>query len=231
MDEMREETIKIFTFEELNEKIQKKVVDAFKFSEENEYFWHDENTNSLDEFEKIFPIHSTGYEYSYCGKWINTELNIDEQVSDIENRMYSNGFNPSDYVDDIIENMSGIRLMKYMYNNYYNRISKGRYYSTNGVYVDGKYTSKHRYSKVTKTIKDCNLTGYCIDMELLEPIVKCMNGEYINTGETFKDVMEQCLENWIKACYDDYCGIYEDDYVREKLMDDDKEYLEDGTKY
>ena len=40
---MREETIKIFTFEELNEKIQEKVVDAFKFSEENEYFWHDEN--------------------------------------------------------------------------------------------------------------------------------------------------------------------------------------------
>ena len=58
-----------------------------------------------------------------------------------------------------------------------------------------------------------------------------MNGEYINTGETFKDVMEQCLENWIKACYDDYCSTYEDDYVREKLMDDDKEYLEDGTEY
>ena len=63
---MREETIKVYKFSELDPKVQEKVIEQFQ-NEDWLYSWQDENNETLKAFEKIFPVIVRDWEYGGCG--------------------------------------------------------------------------------------------------------------------------------------------------------------------
>ena len=78
--------------------------------------------------------------------------------------------------------------------------------------INGKYTYKHRYSKI---IKDtcCVLTGYYIDDDILEPIYDFLKKP--SKHVTFADLMRDCLQFWVIACNKDYEACTSMEYFAE----------------
>ena len=122
--------------------------------------------------------------------------------------------------------------MKYIYNNYFYDIYKGKYYSlwskTNKKSSNAKLgVLKSKHSNVIFD-NSCVLTGYYLDDEILKPIydfLKCPKN--IN----FYSLMRKCLNNWINACIKDYEYCTSMEYFLEEANDFKHEYFKDGRRY
>jgi hypothetical protein len=169
-------TIALYSIDELPEAIQKKAY--HQWLERASYTWAEENEKVLKAFENIFPVKIISWQYGGYGDYIRFTMTC----------------------DSCIEQLSGLRLLKYLYNNYFDYLFKGKYYSKVKL-VDGKYVYKRRHSKI---IKDncCVLTGYYLDDIILEPIYNFLKNP--KSYVTFFDLMQECLENWIRGCARDY---------------------------
>ena len=121
--------------------------------------------------------------------------------------------------EEYIEKLSGHRLATYLWNNFHRHIFKSKYYHKNG---------KHRYSGIFLT-KDCPLTGYCIDLDILTPIYEHMDKP--NPSTSFHDLIDQCLDAFFKACRDDYKYCESMENFKEESEGNDWEYLSDGKLF
>lgn len=200
---MKTATIKLYNLSELSETAQRKAYD--EWYSHCDYFWHSDNVSTLKKFENIFPISNVDYGYSSYDSHISFRMDCNDEI----------------------EELSGIRLAKYIYNNYYKYISKGKYYSTKGTYVDGKYQYKFRHSKIIQE-NSCVLTGYYIDDCILEPIYNFLKTQ--DSSVTFYDLMDDCLQSWIIACQKDceYNSSFE--YFLENESNSETMYLENGDE-
>ena len=66
----------------------------------------------------------------------------------------------------------------------------------------------------TQFIKE-DLTGYCMDFELTRTFNKT------------RDV-DECINEWLHACWADYAGQFDDDYVKEHCEANGYEFTETG---
>lgn len=73
--------------------------------------------------------------------------------------------------------------------------------------------------------KDYPLTGYYIDDCLLSPIRKFLKKPY-NTS--YRDLMEECLNEWLYACEADYEETQSEEYILETMRANDYMFTEDG---
>jgi hypothetical protein len=200
---MRTETTTrtIYTFDELSETAKEKAFEEWlKYAE---YFFADDNAESLKKFCEIFPVKVKDWKYGYRYD-ISASFDIDPNA----------------------EELTGVRLQKYLWNNYGSLIYQGKYYSK-GQYKDGKYTYKQRRSKVLKQ-KDCVLSGYWIDHELLTPIYTFLDSR--NPSGTFEDLLQDCLNSWLIACQKDYEHSFSYEYFQEEMTETDNEYTEEGKE-
>ena len=106
-----------------------------------EYGWNSDNRNTLEAFESVFRVKVNDWSYDTC--------------------RYSYRFT-SRYSGEE-EALCGIRLLKYIVNNYWHTLFKPKAY-----YLKGNY-KKRRKSRVF-TDNCCVLTGYCADEDILRPI-------------------------------------------------------------
>ncbi|MEG6569118.1 hypothetical protein [Thermoanaerobacterium thermosaccharolyticum] len=194
---MRTVTVNIYKIDELSRKAQRRAYEHWL--EKAEYPWHDDNVKTLREFEKIFPIKIKGFEYSY---------------------EYGEGRNYIHFTfteDENIENLSGIRLLKYIYNNYFDYISSKEIFY-------GK--SKIRKSKIIY-VPDYSLTGYCMDEAILGPIYK-----FLKKPEdiTFYTLIRRCLNSWLDACRDDYENYFSFRNFLDIASINEYEYTENGDE-
>ncbi len=194
---------KVYKYEELSKEAKERALN--KFNSEDTYPWYEENKEVLKAFSEIFPISIDGWEYGYH-KYVDFSMECEYEE---------------------IEEFTGIRLVKYLWNNYKNDILKGKYYSTKGYYdKNKKYHYRYRYSKIILNY-DCVLTGYYLDMEILDPIYKFL--DMPNDTITFKELIEECLTSWVNACDDDIRNYYTSESLEELSQDNEYEFLEDGT--
>lgn len=121
--------------------------------------------------------------------------------------------------DDAVLELTGVRLMRYLWNNYESVIFKPAY---KGCIDKGL---KHKRTKVKqgksgeysfyysgyKKEYSCNLTGVCYDMNLLDPIYKAMLTPYAGT---FEELINECfeslrksVENEVESRHSDECKI------------------------
>ena len=115
--------LKLYNFSELSEEAQQVAIENFDLTYQMEFYF-DEALQTLEAFQRIFPIKYTEIDYVYgkaYGKYIGDENH---------------------------RNLSGIRLLKLLENNYFYYIRKGKYRST-------KSTTKHSCIKV-KTLSNGN---------------------------------------------------------------------------
>jgi hypothetical protein len=199
---MREISIQVFKASELSEGA---LCEAHhNWLGRSDYHWNEENRDTLREFEKIFPININNWEY-------------DEHHSSV-----SWDF---DYDAEELSEMSGLRLLKYIWNNYSHLLFKGRYYSTKGEWVDGKFTYKKRHSKVILST-ELVLTGYYMDIEILRPVYDFLDKPDEKT--TFHDLMGECLASWGKACTEDFKHCTSREYFIEESDNNEWEYDKNG---
>lgn len=194
---MRTVTVNIYKIDELSRKAQRRAYEHWL--EKAEYPWHDDNVRTLHAFEKIFPIKIKGFEYRF---------------------EYGEGRNYIHFTfteDENIENLSGIRLLKYIYNNYFDYISSKKIFY-------GK--SKTRKSKIIYSL-DYALTGYCMDEAILGPIYKFLKKP---ENITFYVLIRRCLNSWLDVCRDDV----EDYFSFKNFLDiasiNNWEYTENGDE-
>jgi hypothetical protein len=198
---MRVIEVLIYNIDELSEKAKEKAFN--KWLNDNMYPWNSDNEKTLNTFAEIFPVRIKNWEYGYQN-FINFDFIGAEEYKEIK----------------------GIKLLKFLYNNYFEYLFKGRYYSlysrTNGKSL------KSRYSKI---IFDncCTLTGYWLDQDILQPIYDFLKKP--NKCITFYDLMKKCLNNWVKACKNDFESYNTEENFIEESQINEWEYTAEGNIY
>ena len=185
----------VYNFDELSPEGQQNAVNNYLNSDRDTYFWFDDNIKTLESFANIFNI----------------------KIKDWTQDLYHTDVRYTCNNDDNIMELSGIRLLKYIFNNYYTDIYKGKYYYNKG---------KKRYSRVLKE-NCCVLTGYCIDDDILQPIYDFIKNP--DDSITFKSLIHECIESWITAVKNDIEGCQSFEYVSDHLIANEYEFDKQGN--
>lgn len=203
--------IKIYSFDELTEVAQQNAINIFR-QKQDFSFEFDDIISSVKKLIDIFDL-KTGNEYT------------DLRYSHIE--------------DNILE-LSGVRLYKYILNNYGFALFKPKYLKCIDKAVNYKQfiCKQHKnhkgeiytflYSKHKKT-DSCVLTGVCYDDDILQPIYDFLKKPCKLT--TFEDLIQD-IENAISKTFNDTEDwINSDEYITDIIEANDYEFTEDGKLY
>lgn len=209
---MKVKQIKTFSFGELSEEAKEHAMQQYSEGQTEfllVYGWQE----ILDKFCSIFPI-----------KWKDWDI--------------YQGIYYDCNIDDDINKLEGVRLMKYIINNFDYVLFKGRFIGSikNKVYhprikskklSNGKYFNAY-YSKVF-FVSDCNLTGDYGDYEILKPIYDFLkNPQY---GISLSDILEDCLESWLIGAKHDYEDQQSEEYLADFFNANDYVFLENGEVF
>lgn len=226
---MKTISLTLYTFDELSEKVQKQIIDRERWNvmEQCMDSYGSDYKASLEAFEKLTNTKAKTWHVDYSGYHVNSSCS-NEPIHE----------NPIDHEKDIYaENLCDELLFRHINNNILPYITKGKYYSTSGKYVDGKYTYKYRRSRVISEYNDnCPLTGMCYDYYLLKPIIDYYDSwcSYSNTF-SFVDLIEQCYDSFFKTWHEEYeYWADNEDAIREELHHNQYEgrlYHKDGEVY
>lgn len=190
---MKTETINLYSYDELSEQAKEKVIEDF--SQDDLYSWWNEDYESMKEFCKYFPVELKDYRIDFCQKDSRVNIDIDNDVSDF----------------------TGIRLMKYIINNYYDALFKRKYLN----HVKGKAI----YSKIQYD-NCCVLTGYCMDNDILQPIYDFLKKPDNHT--TLYDLLYECVECWLSACQNALIESYKRENIEDFILANDYTFRENG---
>jgi hypothetical protein len=201
-------SINVYKFNELTEKAQLKVWEnsAIDFSDD----YAGEYLKTLHAFEKAFDIRVYDYRvgdsaYSLYFKYVRGNTAADAPAGD------------------------PFRVARYVWNNFAPGILKGKYYSTPGKWIDGRYTYKHRHSKIILDMYDCPLTGCYTDGGILQPVIDCLH--YKEKFSSYDELVNASLESFFATWQKDieYCNSFE--YFQEWALENDSEwYTENGEQ-
>ena len=212
---MRTIRTKVYQFSELSKQAKKVAIEKYRNSND-QFHWSEENRESMEKFSDIWPIKVTNW--SYGGRGEGVSFNFTET--------------------DEIENLTGQRLATYIWNNYrYSIYSKkwyngktptkhNKYHATNP--AAPKFTTWSRYSKITIEKYNCPLTGYCMDNELLDQVWKFLDKP---DNRNFKELLQDCFNDWIKACNADIDYQNSDEFISEELINNDQNFTIDGLVF
>jgi len=209
---MRTETITVYSISELSDSAKQKAHRQY-LNKGFEYFWLDEYLASLKKFAEYFNLKIKNYSLG------GYDCIVEYSLMSIDNQ-------------DEIENLSGLRLARYIHNNFYYYMFKGKYYSlwskTDKNPKNNLEKLKSRHSKI-QLVCDCPFTGMCGDMDLLHPILEFLKKP--DSRITFTDLMDQCINNFIKSVESD-CEYQESlQYFIEHAEANAYEFTEDGNRY
>jgi len=209
---MKTVTIEVFTFAELIETAKQKAISNFRNKNYDNSFYFDEIIETVKKVIELFNL-KTGREYS-----------------DIK----------TSHIDDTILELKGVRLFKYLMNNYGNDLFTPSYIKA----IDKEFRCKlfickvrtardgHKYTQIySKNKKDnsCVLTGCCYDEDILKPIYDFLKKPEENT--TFEDLMNEIGEAISKTFSDTEDWINSDEFIAEELELNNYEFTEDGNKF
>ena len=191
-----------YSYNEISEKAKERAFTDWATSDTNVWnFWWDEAKESLDRFCSVFDINIKKFEFSGYGPayW---SLHIE-----------------NDALDDDKHLLSGIRLAKYIWNNYADYIMEGKYYHI---------SSKSRRSRVMKEVC-CPFTGVCYDDSLLEKVLDCLH--YKRLYDCYEDLMNDCIRDFFNDCQAEYEYRTSQEYFAEDAEANELEFYEDGSRF
>lgn len=218
---MKIKQVKCYELSELSEEAQEKAHENYLTSSNFEWDSAEELKETLRAFENVFPVKIKDYSF-------------DNNYADVTWEMYL------DWSE--VEEFTGIRLMKYLINNYYNYLFKPKFIgSINGDhYVEHKRIKSQRepyengrryqpyYSAIQKTT-ECVLTGMCFDDGILEPVYKFLKNPTEN-GSTFSDLMQECFWAWETMAKNELQSQLEFEYFQNTSEANSWEFDENGER-
>lgn len=132
-----------------------------------------------------------------------------------------------DHMDDNILELSGVRLRTYIINNYYSTFFEPKSYGEYKKRDNGKWRYD-RYSKCQFKETCCPFTGVCYDESLLDPLRKFIKKP---TGDSFKDLLEECISTLKQDLENEEEAMNEDDYISEEIRANDYEFTKEGKRF
>lgn len=143
------------------------------------------------------------------------------------------------HIDDNILELQGVRLYKYIVNNYWRHLFRPSYIKSidRPVYwkqfickvkkgQNGEYTNL--YSKIRKD-NSCVLTGVCYDMDILQPVYDFLQKPDKST--TFADLISD-IESAIRITFEiNEDWINSDEYITDQIEANEYEFKADGTRF
>lgn len=214
---MRTIRTKVYQFSELSEQAKQKAIENYRNSERYNQHYFDEVIESVKAVCELF------------------NLKTGRQWSDIR----------TGHIDDNILELKGIRLYKYIVNNYWNSLYKRKFLGSIG---DNKVI-KHRMSKTNfydmskgasvnssnfiysnvQFNNCCTLTGVCYDNDILQPVYDFLKRPALST--TFEDLIQK-IESAISNTFDnteEWLNSYE--FIRDEIEANEYEFTEDGRRF
>jgi hypothetical protein len=192
---MRTIETKLYKFDELSDKSKERAINARRESPHNELYAED-FYGTIKAFTKIFPVDVLRYDL------------LDRQSNRIRLTC----------TQEVAE-LSGIRLMSYLWNNYKNDVFKYKYL--------GHVSGFSKYSRVQ--LSDvCVLTGICYDHAILQPIYNAMNKP---SSSTFAEILVGCIEEICIAAEKEWLYQNSNEYITEQLRENKTEFYENGDCY
>lgn len=201
-----------YKFNELSEDGKEHAINSFRNNDDG-FFWQDEASDTLKAFCDKFNI--TYYEIDYCESYRNKyRINFNEEIKDLK----------------------GIRLAKYLWNNYKNILYKGKYYSVNSNKIvkhnrvksetlkNGNIFNAY-YSAITLD-NSCVLTGMCYDDDILKPIYEFMNNP--REDVCFSELLDDCINSLCKSVRSDIEYQYSDKGIIETIEANDYDFTANG---
>jgi len=152
-------------------------------------------------------------------------------------------------IDDDILNLNGLRLRKYILNNFGDTLFKRKYLKhgelaatkksyhrmkkqieiTNNCPNKGKVSVSY-YSNIQKESKNCNLTGMCYDDDMLQPIYDFLEKRnFSNCTITFYHLINDCFDELRKTVENEIDYRNTDDAIIEEIKANDYEFTENGN--
>jgi len=140
-------------------------------------------------------------------------------------------------IDDNILQLSGVRLYKYLVNNYYSDLFKPSYIKIihrsvywkqficeRGKGQNGEYTQIYSRMRISKD--NCPLTGVCYDADILAPIYDFM--AKIGTSTTFEDLIND-ISNAISKCFESTENwLNSKEFITSEFEANNYEFTQDG---
>jgi hypothetical protein len=196
--------------------------------------------------ETAFNEFLNSYQYDYEVEEIRETLNAFCNIFSINWKNFDfTHYCSVDYVinlDENILNLKGKRLISYIWNNYNSDLYKGKYLKSNSFEAIPAIKHKYQHFKQSKRKEkvfywctyrsninlenDAVLTGNYLDFNILEPIYQILK-EY-DPNITFEELMDNCLNSFIKQCNKDYEYFYSFDNFVEISEINEYRYNEQG---
>lgn len=208
---------KVYQFNELTEKAKEVAINWYRNSNDDGYLYSDEIIESVKAVCELFNL-KTGRE------WSNIRTS---------------------HIDDNIMELKGIRLYKYIVNNYWNSLFKRKYLGC----IGDNRVIKHRMSKTNfydmkkgarvnssnfiysniQYDNSCTLTGVCYDMDILQPVYDFL--EKPNTSTTFEDLMNEIESAISKTFQQNEDWVNSDEYITEQIEANEYDFTKDGNRF
>lgn len=217
---MKEAKIKLYRFDELEEKIQDIIIAERQCHNDFAEVYYSDWEGTLEEFEKLMGIKVKNWEVSGCG--------YDYRV-----QFHRYTYIPDGYMHEIDgDDIKGKYLWRYLMENVWDDINPRKVYHTKEWDREKSDYAKKRTSRILhQRWQDCPLTGMCYGYDILEPIAEYMSKPY-EEDYTLDDLIHDCLDRFFSAWQKEieWCNSYEG--VKEWLTEyDDNEYYENGEVF
>jgi hypothetical protein len=205
--------LNLYDFSELSEEAQQVALENVDITDNME-FYADDALETVKEFQRIFPIEYTEIDYTY-------------------GKAYSKYVGEENH-----RNLSGIRLLKLLENNYLPYLRKGKYRSTQSTTehpcirvkkYDNGNTFSAFYSRIFFEYDNCPLTGMCYDYDILKPILDFRKNPLDSI--TFEELLQDCLISLAKSLENEYDYLASEEGKKQHLIESDTQFLESGVEY
>lgn len=210
---MRTIRTKVYQFSELSESAKQKAIEQYRNNEHYNQHYFDEIIESVKAVCELFNL-KTGREWS-----------------DIR----------TSHIDDSILELKGVRLYKYLVNNYYGQLFTPKYIKLINRRVNWKqFICKVRkglngeftqlYSKnITNNYPNCALTGICYDDDILQPVYDFLKRPDLSM--TFEDLMQGIESAINKTFRDTEEWLNSDEFITDEIEANEYEFKVDGTRF
>ncbi len=211
-NKMRTIRTKVYKFNELSKQAKENAIEQHRNNGYDNQHYFDEITDSVKAMVELFGI-ETGRQWS--------DLKLGN-------------------IDDSIMELKGVRLYKYLVNNYYNELFTPKYLKCLDRELKCKQficklNTSHKGEKYTmlysKQYKDnsCVLTGICYDNDILQPIYDFLKKPDKDT--TFESLFND-VESAISKCYDNTEEwVNSDEFIKDEIEANELEFTKEGKRF
>lgn len=196
----------LYTFDELSETAKENAISLYRSEQDLNYMLDEEYESIKNIADVIGCTYELNSYYSY-------EINLD----------FYYGNKPDSEME-----LAGRRAVAFIWNNYINPNLKGKYYSTGGKYINGKYTYKNRYSNCIKEF-NCPFTGLYMDDDLYITFQKFCDEMKSNNNLKVSDFIEMLADQLSSDWNAQVDWLLSEDHIKEEIEVNEMYFYSDGT--